>query len=658
MNKDIFSKLPYRAEIDGLRAIAIVSVILYHAKMVFFGGISFEGGFIGVDIFFVISGYLITRIILFELQSKSSFSFLNFYERRARRILPMLFFVIFVSIPFAWIILLPSDLIEFAESILSSLFFSSNFYFYFSTTQYGVESSLLKPFLHTWSLGIEEQFYLIFPIIVFTIFKFFRKFFLTIIFLLVILSLQFSESMEIRNSALNFYMPFSRFWELLTGAMLAYREINFQLPKSKEKSIFVELLPIFGLYLIFYSIFFFDGRTPHPSFVTIIPIIGVSLIIGFSSKEELVGKILGSRVFVFTGLISYSAYLWHFPIFAFYRYLTLHPSSIGFVICILLTLVLSATSYKFIEQPFRKKPVLLKTPVLKILLFSFMVIFTISFLMANEFIKNKPKNNIVKLLDNDGHRREMLKFELGFDYSIKDNGKKNILIIGNSQAEDLLATLSYSHFNERFNLNLISSAKKYQNSEFHLNCLNKILKGDTTWCDGKDLGDHPQKQYNTADLIFIAPKWFRKELRALPDIIDKLISDGKTIIIVSNTPESSVFGEKRFNRFDAFIYENKILPDAKELSFLESKFFEDYQNYQSEVNKELQEIVNNKGGNKNKVFFADRSDYMCNKKEKKCYLYFQNTKSKVLWDYGHITISGAKNLANNIDDIGWLKEIF
>jgi peptidoglycan/LPS O-acetylase OafA/YrhL len=192
------SKLSYRAEIDGLQAIAVVSVILYHAQMVLFGRDWFEGGFIGVDIFFVIGGYLITSIILSELESKGSFSFMNFYERRARRILLVLFVVIFVSIPFAWQKLLPSDFVEYAESILASLLFASNFFFYFSTTEYGADSALLKPFLHTWSLGVEEQFYLVFPILAIVAFKFFRKHFLTILIGLSLLNPQFAELMEVR----------------------------------------------------------------------------------------------------------------------------------------------------------------------------------------------------------------------------------------------------------------------------------------------------------------------------------------------------------------------------------------------------------------------------------------------------------------------------
>ena len=345
------SKLSYRAEIDGLQAIAVVSVILYHAQMVLFGRDWFEGGFIGVDIFFVISGYLITSIILSELESKGSFSFMNFYERRARRILSVLFVVIFVSIPFAWQKLLPSDFVEYAESILASLFFASNFFFYFSTIEYGADSALLKTFLHTWSLGVEEQFYLAFPVLAIVAFKYFRKHFLIIVVGLSLLSVQFAELMEVRNADLNFYLPLSRFWELAVGSMLAYRELYY---KPSNEGFVSKSLPIFGLCLIAYSILFFDGKTPHPSFHTLIPIVGVALIIGFASKDELVGKVLGSKPFVWTGLISYSAYLWHFPIFAFSRMGSSEPTNSDKLEWIVVTLVLSVISYWIVEKPFRR----------------------------------------------------------------------------------------------------------------------------------------------------------------------------------------------------------------------------------------------------------------------------------------------------------------
>ncbi len=153
----------YRPEIDGLRAIAVLAVVLYHAELLLFGGTLLTGGFVGVDVFFVISGYLISTLIYTELENTGRFSLLGFYERRARRILPALLVVILAFLPFSWMLLLPSALTEFAHSIVGALLFYSNIFLFFSTSEYGAEWSLLKPLLHTWSLSVEEQFYLFFP---------------------------------------------------------------------------------------------------------------------------------------------------------------------------------------------------------------------------------------------------------------------------------------------------------------------------------------------------------------------------------------------------------------------------------------------------------------------------------------------------------------
>ncbi len=351
MNRESQSKLYYRAEVDGLRALAVISVIFYHAHLVVFGKGWFEGGYIGVDIFFVISGYLIARIILYELQDKDVFSFLNFYERRARRILPMLFVVIFVSIPFAWQKLLPLDFVEYAESILASIFFGSNFFFYFKTTEYWADSSLLKPLLHTWSLGVEEQFYLIFPVIVIVAFKYFRAQLFGIIVSLLLLSLLFAVLMGTINPELNFYSPFTRFWEIAAGSVIAYRELYH---KKIKFCFFYKVFPIIGLSLVVSSLFVLDKESSHPSFQTLTPILGVVLIIAFASKDELVGRVLGSKSFASIGLISYSAYLWHFPIFAFSRlggksYTNLEK--IELIICIFF---LSIITYFLVEKPIRR----------------------------------------------------------------------------------------------------------------------------------------------------------------------------------------------------------------------------------------------------------------------------------------------------------------
>ena len=311
-------KLTYRPEIDGLRAIAIGAVILYHAQITILGHQPFKGGFIGVDIFFVISGYLITSIILKELITTGSFSFKNFYERRIRRILPALLFVMLVSLPFAWMYLLPSSFIDFSRSILYSLGFSSNYYFWYSGNQYGAESGFLKPFLHTWSLSVEEQFYILFPIVLLITFKYYRKYLIHILILGFVVSLGLADWSSRNYSSATFYFLHTRVWELLAGSILAYFEITGGRVRFKYK-IFNLILPSIGLFLIGHSILFFNDKMFHPSFYTLSPIIGVCLIIWYSNKDELITKILSTKLFVGIGLISYSLYLWHYSIFAFTR---------------------------------------------------------------------------------------------------------------------------------------------------------------------------------------------------------------------------------------------------------------------------------------------------------------------------------------------------
>lgn len=346
-----YSKLQYRPEIDGLRAIAVISVILYHLELPFFGRDWFEGGFIGVDIFFVTSGYLISRIILFELETQKSFSFFRFFEARARRTIPMLFVVFLVSMPYAWKKLLPSDFVEYAESILASAFFISNFFFYINTTEYGAASSLLKPFLHTWSLGVEQQFYIIFPVVIILLVKYFRIKILTIFVTIFFSSLVFSMLIAEARPELNFYLPFSRFWEFAVGALLADREMNQREPK---KNLATYLLSLLGFLMVLSGILLFDEKIPHPSLYTLLPVVGVSLIIAFASGQELVGRILGIKVFVWVGVVSYSAYLWHFPLFAFSRVGGDFLDQRDKVELLFVTLALSVISYFLIERPFRK----------------------------------------------------------------------------------------------------------------------------------------------------------------------------------------------------------------------------------------------------------------------------------------------------------------
>lgn len=345
-------KLTYRPEIDGLRVIAVVAVIFYHAQITILGHPLFKGGFIGVDIFFVISGYLITSIILKELVITGSFSFKHFYERRVRRILPALQFVMLASLPFAWMYLLPSSFIDFSKSILYSLGFSSNFYFHYSGQQYGAESGLFKPFLHTWSLSVEEQFYILFPIILFITFKYFRNHLLTILVIGLIVSLQMADWGSKNYPSVSFYFLHTRMYALLAGSILAYFEVTLG-HRSKNKTLNLTL-PSVGLFLIGHSILFFNNKMFHPSFYTLFPIIGVCLIIWFANKDELITKILSTKLFVGIGLISYSLYLWHYPIFAFDRITEFAQGNLFKKLLLgIIIVILSILSYYFIEQPAR-----------------------------------------------------------------------------------------------------------------------------------------------------------------------------------------------------------------------------------------------------------------------------------------------------------------
>jgi peptidoglycan/LPS O-acetylase OafA/YrhL len=397
-------KIAYRPEIDGLRAIAVIAVILYHAKVSFFEYQLFAGGFIGVDIFFVISGYLITSIILKEFVSTGSFSFREFYIRRIRRILPALLFVMLVSAPFAFKYLLPFDYIEYSKSIIYSIFFNSNFYFWYSNSSYGAVSSLLKPFLHTWSLSIEEQFYILFPIFLFVVFKFFKKYLIFFFIIGFILSLCLADWGSRNYPSFNFYILPTRAWELLAGSILAYFEV-IKFYKCRDR-ILILILPIIGIILIFCSIFFFNDEILHPSFYSLPPIIGTCLIIWSSNRNEIVTKILSKELFVRIGLISYSLYLWHYPIFAFARVTEFYQDFFNKLLIGLILIIVSIFSYYFIEKPFRNKNYNFKNLFNIIIISIFILIFTNLYVIS----KNGIKYRVPEILDDSkGDPWELLK---------------------------------------------------------------------------------------------------------------------------------------------------------------------------------------------------------------------------------------------------------
>jgi len=448
-------KLSYRPEIDGLRAIAVVSVILYHAQFKFFDYNFFTGGFIGVDIFFVISGYLISSLIFKELSLTGNFSFAHFYERRVRRILPVLFFIMLISILFAWIYLLPIPFVDYANSILSSIFFISNFYFHYTGTIYGAEIGLLKPFLHTWSLSVEEQFYLIFPVFIFLCFKFIKQYVTLILILGFILSLVISHWGSYNYPSFNFYSLPTRSWELLAGVFLAKLEMNYTRSKNRYLN---EILTLVGFVLIGCSIIYFDEKTLHPSLYTLCPIIGVMLILWFSNEKEFITKLLSSKLFVGTGLISYSLYLWHFPLLAFAR--TKHPliSDYDKFEILILIIILSIITFFLIEKPFRNKKIInSKFLIFTILLLivSYLSFYTLTIKSQgfedrlHVFLKKELKTAPWETLTNNG---KMCFDRKNNHCSFNKQYKKKLYLIGDSSLESISSTLLKKLNNKKINL--------------------------------------------------------------------------------------------------------------------------------------------------------------------------------------------------------------
>lgn len=338
----------YRAEIDGLRALAVVPVILFHAGFHVVGG-----GFVGVDIFFVISGYLITSILLAELEA-GSFSILSFYERRARRILPALFVVLLVCLPCAWYVLLPHDFKGFASSLAAVSVFGSNVLFW-GESGYFDTAAELKPLLHTWSLAVEEQYYIFFPPLLALLYRWCRHRLALALTLMSVLSLAMAHWTVTHMPNAAFFLLPPRVWELLLGALAALHLAKRGAAPSLSLPI-RQALSLSGAALIAYAMVCYDGNTPFPGLHALPPTLGSVLLILFADEGTWMHKLLTLRWLVTLGLISYSAYLWHQPLFAFAKYTSdTAPSPALMAALVALTLVLAHVSWRHVEAPFRHK---------------------------------------------------------------------------------------------------------------------------------------------------------------------------------------------------------------------------------------------------------------------------------------------------------------
>lgn len=648
-------KLKYRPEIDGLRAIAVIAVILYHSKLIFFNNQIFEGGYIGVDIFFVISGYLITLIILRDLYFKGSFSLLDFYKRRIRRIIPVLLIVIFFFLPFGWFYLIPSSFIDFSKSILYSIGFSSNIYFWYSGQLYGADSGLLKPFLHTWSLSVEEQFYIFFPIILIFIFKYFKNYLIYFFLFGFILSLGLSDWGSKNFPSFNFYIMPTRVWELLSGSILAYFEISIG-HRSKNK-ILNKILPSVGITLIGYSFITFNQNTFHPSFNTLLPIIGVCLIIWYSDREELISKILSTKLFVGIGLISYSLYLWHYPIFAFGRIIDVNYSQFDVIKWILITFLMSILSFYLIEKPSRSYKKKFNI-ILSIIISSFFVLIISQYYL----IKNKSKHAL-----KSGADGIMLS-----EKQLIGKGDNRFIIFGDSHAQHIMSYLKDISLSGKENISFYNvthsacislpnltniykpSKKKFKLRDSCTNLyknINQIIETEknlivifyNTWF--KHIIRNNSQTYNE-DLKFSKniPR-NKKIIRLLLDDIIQLKKKNKVVkkwILVGKNP-----GSYNYNYAKGYLQcYNSNKSHSKQPYYDVNKcekkgLIENGLNYQN--HRLFKEIVNSEYSKD--LVYIDAYELYCDKKY--CYNFDEN-KKLIYYDHHHFTYDGSKRMVNKI----------
>lgn len=336
-------KMPYRKDINGLRGLAVFAILIFHLDI---GLIA--GGYVGVDIFFVISGYLISTIIYRECLN-GSFSLITFYERRARRILPALVSLLIICSLLVYLRFFPGEIISYAKSMIASALFSANIYFY-STLGYFSPSATETPLLHLWSLGVEEHFYIIFPLCMMLLVRRSSRFLSTMLIISILVSLLLSQWMlKISPTAAFYLLPFRAF-ELLTGAFIAVG----RLPELRGRRL-PGIVSILGFFAILYSLFLFNEQTKFPGFSAFLPCLGTALIIWAGEHETILpNRLLAMNPWQWLGTISYSLYLVHWPIIVFAKRFYPKAGLFNYTLSVLtLCLLFACINFYFVEERFR-----------------------------------------------------------------------------------------------------------------------------------------------------------------------------------------------------------------------------------------------------------------------------------------------------------------
>ncbi|MBL5882235.1 acyltransferase family protein [Lelliottia aquatilis] len=633
------NKTNYRADIDGLRAIAVISVILYH-----FDVSGFNGGFVGVDIFFVISGYLITKGIVSAF-TKDKFSFSDFYLRRTRRLIPALLVVIFLTFIFSFYLLGPADFASFSGSVVYSLAGISNFYFWMQSGYFDSFSNI-KPLLHTWSLSVELQFYLLWPIIVIGIVKYLKgvyRFISVLIFIICFSCVSFYY-LNVDSSGA-FYLPWFRMHEFVIGAIVVFCD---GVRIRRHMSSFLYIL---GLALVLIPIFFYDIRNiSFPGYFALIPCVGAALLI-FSGEGSIFRIFTANKVASHIGEISYSLYLVHWPLYVLWSYvLVAKPSIMWIVLMCCATLIASYLLYYCVERKFRfQTNKSLSGPAFTMVCMAFIVFLTLpaATSWANkgwEWRLPKEVQNINNLSsevakDYTWQLQSALVKRDSFDSS---HSKQRVLVIGDSQSADVINMMNESGVINKFDV--IARTVDYQCATPYVNekesgeFFNKINKrtiadpGRIPKCLKQIAAATDPKLLATADRIYVA-MFYENNL-------DSYVQKGIEFIKDNSKAEIYVFGRKNLSKSSIDIV------NAFGRLYGVDKYAHGF------VDKDAL-IINANLGNIKGVKFIDLLSFIC-PDEFTCRVLTRDNKP-IFYDYVHLTKYGAKSIGNalfvNLKDI-------
>ncbi|MDH5523638.1 MAG: acyltransferase [Desulfobulbaceae bacterium] len=612
------SHIKYRPDIDGLRALAVSFVVIFHA----FPEIV-PGGFVGVDVFFVISGFLISSIILKDIDEEK-FSIRNFYIRRIKRIFPALCVTLLGCFVFGLYVLLPSELKQLGLHIRGGGTFLSNYILYKENSYFDISSNL-KPLLHLWSLAIEEQYYIIFPLLVSILYKT-RRLIFPCLFVLTLVSFVLCVYYSIKEPVMAFYLPFTRFWEILLGALLAYLN-SYHIGFKKNHFGFIpDLMSIVGVLFILSPCFLLSNKSSFPGYLTLFPTFGALFII--CSKNSWINRSLFSNeILVGIGLISYPLYLTHWPLLSFFKIIDGGVSPISTrVLCIVVSALVSWSIYKYIEKPIRRNgfiPIKVAVLVCSLVLLAFIGQFTIMkdgfrgrsiakkyeniapdmhgvkffSYISNNFFPCEPKNiylNTSKF--NDWPRC----------YQSKKDTPQTIAIVGDSHAEHFYPGLASAMTNENIVFYLFADFKK-NNEPMSKEMLSHLLNTESI------------------KTVFIANMWSDKlnpsfeENNNFVQTIIKIQKSGKKILLLSDVP--------RFNFLPISCAFIRPLTIGKEEKCMQKKEAID-------VSDDILKQISNKVEG---VRFVDIKKFLCNDNE--CSM---KVNDEILYrDTHHLSIEGS-----------------